>query len=322
MKTSSLILSLLVVASIVEFAAAQVNVHFTNPTRDTATVEWLNGNDRTTYLTLAPGETRTLQSYVGHRWSISSRIAATASTVTQAEQVISLGGPAPAPAPAVPDYRSNRPNYNQPGFEQPIFEQRPQISSLNQSVVNYAQSVVGQRIGNGQCTELAIAALRAAGAQPGQNYVWGTTLRGVEDLQPGDIIQMFDARFQNPNGSSGWSTGPHTAIVTSVEGTKVGVLHQNVAGSPVQTGEYDFRYATGGRFNYYRPAAGRQDNGFGGQFGGNGGQFNGGQFGGGQFGGNSNQPRNYRNNDWQQGLQPIPRYNTQPLERVINYLFE
>lgn len=317
MNRASLLLSLLVVASIVEFAAAQVNVHFANPSQEPAQVEWVNENGTTYYMTVPAGETRSLQSYVGHRWRMSNSHAVTATTVRQAEQVISLAG-----------YQSGRPQVDNSRPSPGPFDNRgTATASLNQSVVNYARSVVGQRIGNGQCTELATAALRAAGAQPGQNYVWGTTLRGVEDLQPGDIIQMFDASFEMPDGSSSWSTGPHTAIVTGVRGSVIEVLHQNVAGSPVQAGEYDLRYLTAGRLSYYRPAAGNGGgqfgNQFGGQFGSTNDPFSGNQFPGNQFPGNTGRPpRSFQGNTWQQGLQPIPHRNSQNLGRLLNLLFE
>ena len=102
---------------------------------------------------------------------------------------------------------------------------------------------------------MAAAALKAAGARPGSNYVWGTRVNQITEVKPGDIVQMFNARFENPDGSSTWSTGPHTAVITAVNGTELNVLEQNVAGSPVQAGKLDLRYMKGGSLAIYRPQA-------------------------------------------------------------------
>jgi hypothetical protein len=145
----------------------------------------------------------------------------------------------------------------------PAFAPKAARTEINRAVVDYARSVVGQHVGNGQCTELAIAALQVAGAQANHGYVWGRRLSGYRDLQPGDIIQMQKATFRYANGRTSWSDGPHTAIVTGVEGTMIRVLEQNISGGPVQTGQYDLSYMTGGTMAYYVPiAGGNRDVGF------------------------------------------------------------
>lgn len=252
MKLASLVQSLFAVALLAGAAVAQVNIQFSNQTSEPAEVTWVNGAERTHYMTLQPGETRDQQSFVGHQWSIASRTAAVNTTVRNDNQIITLGGYRPAP-PVIPQFE---PQPFQP--QVPQVQPQPSVASLNQAVLNYAQSVVGRTIGNGQCTELAIEALQSAGAQSNQGYTWGTALRGVEDLQPGDVLQMHDARFEYPSGASAWSTGPHTAIVTSVQGSVIQVLEQNISGSPVQAGQYDARYLTAGRLEFYRPVAAAQ----------------------------------------------------------------
>lgn len=255
------VLALAVMASV---ASAQVNIHFTNPTSEPAQVEWINGGSATYYMTVPPGETRSLQSYVGHQWRFSNSQAVTGRGVTGENQVITLAAapvaaPAPRPAPAAPMLPEAAPEVQLPQFQptrpQTQMPSQSQPASANQGMVNFARSVVGQRIGNGQCTELAIAALRSAGAQPNQGYVWGAGLRSVDQLQPGDIVQLYAARFDYPNGS--WAAFPsqHTAVVTGVEGSTIHVLEQNIAGSPVQEGHYDVSYLTAGRIELYRPVA-------------------------------------------------------------------
>jgi hypothetical protein len=192
-----------------------------------------------------------------------------------------------------------KPAKRQPQFpQQPVAPQIQQqnASSVNQGVLQYAQSVVGRKIGNGQCTELAIAALQAAGARPNSGYTWGTQLRSVNELQPGDVVQLHDARFEYANGSWSASTGPHTAIVTSVQGSVIQVLEQNISSSPVQAGQYDVTYMTAGRIEFYRPVAGaNQQAGFGGR-----------GFPETQAG-NGFQPRKLQGKTWQNALPELPR---------------
>jgi hypothetical protein len=270
----------LIAASLTASVSAQelVTVKFTNRTNAPAQVYWNNGGDHRHYLDLAPGESRQLQTYIGHMWSVTGQETAMGATVVRSNQEFVLGGrrpaPTPRPAPAPRPAEEVDPNFfpfnsdeEQPAPRpsrrprpapqpQPIEPEQVRGSSVNQAVVNYARSVVGQRIGNGQCTELATAALQAAGARPAQSYNWGERLNGTNELQPGDILQMFSASFSYPDGRQAWSTGPHTAVVVSVRGSTIEVLEQNVAGSPVQRGTYDMNCMTAGRMEYYRPVAG------------------------------------------------------------------
>lgn len=116
--------------------------------------------------------------------------------------------------------------------------------AVNRSVVSYAMSKKGQKIGNGQCTELVTAALNSANARPGnfgdyRNYVWGERRPTGAIIRPGDIIQFEECKFvtttTNANGTSTSTQvmDHHTAIVRySTQGTVL-LLHQNLDGSPV-----------------------------------------------------------------------------------------
>jgi hypothetical protein len=122
---------------------------------------------------------------------------------------------------------------------------------VNQKVLAFAESHVGQEVGQGQCTDLVEAAYAAAGAVPESqlgptgadaDYVWGTLVatvttanRSLAGVLPGDVIQFRDVSLVHtttyPNGS--WSTTTktaehHTAIVESVSGSTISVLEQNV----------------------------------------------------------------------------------------------
>ena len=116
-------------------------------------------------------------------------------------------------------------------------------SSLNASVLSFAEARIGTQVANGQCAMLALDALQATGARtnfdfsnPDGDYAWGSlaaTLtpqsHDLSQLQAGDIIQFRDARFVAPNGY--WSTATHhTAIVESVSGDTITVLQSNING--------------------------------------------------------------------------------------------
>lgn len=120
---------------------------------------------------------------------------------------------------------------------------------LNERVLSFAREQVGRKVGNGECTSLAVAALRSAGARavprnPGDgDYVWGRPVASFREAQPGDVIQFRDAVFQGRRWISKrrWVTWRqtyphHTAIVAEVRerGAAVVVLHQNAgaAGTP------------------------------------------------------------------------------------------
>lgn len=158
--------------------------------------------------------------------------------------------------------------------------------SVTQQVVGYARRHSGQRVGDGQCFALADHALSSAGARsaadygtvaPDADYTWGTSV-ALADLQPGDIIQFRDYRYdrevttEKPNGSSqiddDFQERPHhTAIVESVQGGgEVVVLEQNApAGSAVRRSHLFFTAGTAksgrttttikvqGTFWFYRP---------------------------------------------------------------------
>ena len=153
-------------------------------------------------------------------------------------------------------------------------------------ILGFARRKRGSRVGNGECFTFTDTALSNAGARsasdygsvtPDTDYVWGSSV-SLTDLQPGDVIQMRDYRFDrdvevnNPDGSgssdSDFQERPHhTVIVESVDGNgAVTVLEQNAPkGSAVRRSQLFFKDSetTAGRrktkikvqgsFWFYRP---------------------------------------------------------------------
>jgi hypothetical protein len=147
---------------------------------------------------------------------------------------------------------------------------------VNEQVVAFARSQLGQRVGNGECTALVARALRHAGARlhgRGQG-AWGRELKSLGEARPGDILQFEDATFVRrrvrEDGALVTLTfrhPHHTAIVAGVR--KRGprpvfvILHQNagVEGGDeesrkvVQEWTIDLAEKRGGTVRAYRPVA-------------------------------------------------------------------
>ncbi len=129
-----------------------------------------------------------------------------------------------------------------------------QAADVNSQVLSFAKAKLGDKVGDGECATLAIEAVKAAGGKrfstlgPSGNsddYVWGkkvtvldSSVGRMSSIQPGDIIQFRDVSFRQEtrttkNGQSNTSSKTfsyrhHTAIVVSVKGEFITVLHQNV----------------------------------------------------------------------------------------------
>jgi hypothetical protein len=159
-------------------------------------------------------------------------------------------------------------------------ENRSLPSYLNAAVLAFAESHLGLQVGNGQCTELAIEALRSAGARglvgtvgPMSNYVWGqlaaeamggggggqAVLGSFDNMQPGDVIQFSHASFvlNTPTYWSDQEFPHHTAIIEANLGNgRFEILQQNVNGNmTVQRGVIDFSQMTSGVVWVYQPVA-------------------------------------------------------------------
>ncbi len=124
-------------------------------------------------------------------------------------------------------------------------------------VLQFAERQIGNQVGHGECAELAAAAVKAAGGQshrklgrsdPNADYVWGKLIAtltpkdaSAPDIKPGDIIQFRDvqlltqSKITQKDGKvrthSSTVTFPHhTAIVRSVNGDFMQIIHQNYGG--------------------------------------------------------------------------------------------
>lgn len=149
-------------------------------------------------------------------------------------------------------------------------------TTLGDDIVAYARSKMGEKVGNGECTSLAVEALRHCEARRPDPVVgiWGDEVKSLRDLRPGDILQFENAVFvkQHVRGDGALLTitasyPHHTAIVARVRkrGPKpvLVILHQNAGpegGDDAEfkvVREWTLEMATqrGGTVKAYRPAA-------------------------------------------------------------------
>jgi hypothetical protein len=142
-------------------------------------------------------------------------------------------------------------------------------SLINDQVVAFARSKLGETVGDGQCSTLAAEALRQAGAKVrrGEHGSWGEELKSLLEAKPGDILQFDDTYFAHTSfGDDGTTTKRmilfphHTAIVARVRkrGTKptLVIVHQNVGDTKVvQEWTINIADKKRGTIKLYRPVA-------------------------------------------------------------------
>lgn len=110
----------------------------------------------------------------------------------------------------------------------------------NAVVLEFAKARLGEKVGDGECSSLAMAALRDLGIRPrftSEGVKWGRARERVDDAQPGDILQFTNAQFvhkrkdRNRTSTQTYTFAQHTAIVSAVKKvrgkTLLTILHQN-----------------------------------------------------------------------------------------------
>jgi len=148
--------------------------------------------------------------------------------------------------------------------------------TLGDDIVAYARSKLGQKVGNGECTSLAVDALRHCHARRPDPVlgIWGDEVKSLRDLQPGDILQFENAIFvkQHVRGDGALLTVTasyphHTAIVARVRKRAprpvLVILHQNAGPEGGEDAEFkvvhewtlELATQRGGTVKAYRPAA-------------------------------------------------------------------
>ena len=128
----------------------------------------------------------------------------------------------------------------------------------NARVLRFAETRIDKQVADGDCWKLADLALATAGAlRPGRNgyrvYEFGRALKPDQAILPGDIVQFAGARFRSRNGAR-YDMPRHTAIVASVSGTVIEIMHQNWNGvGKVTRLQLDLAELRAGEVSVFRP---------------------------------------------------------------------
>ena len=69
--------------------------------------------------------------------------------------------------------------------QKPDSKRTPPLPPLNQKVLDFARESLGKKVVNGECTDLAVEALRHAGArrfprERSGDYIWGRSIDSTE----------------------------------------------------------------------------------------------------------------------------------------------
>jgi len=135
---------------------------------------------------------------------------------------------------------------------------------LNKKIIKYVDSVMGQKVGRGECWDLASEAMRYAGAYLDRStqksiYIFGKKLNPKKDqIHPGDIVQFENVllEYQQDNMIYTEQMAHHTAIIYKVVSKDEFVLaHQNTSlwGKKVKTSNFKLNNVKKGKTIIYRP---------------------------------------------------------------------
>lgn len=130
---------------------------------------------------------------------------------------------------------------------------------LNDEVVKEVEKLMGEKVGRGECWDLAQHVLDKLGANWTRLFNYGRKLDKSEPYKPGDIIQFKSVKTEWKTkyawGSAQIGMPDHTAIIWQVESNlKFQVAHQNYNNiRKVGLGDIDLTHMVSGRYQVYRP---------------------------------------------------------------------
>lgn len=136
------------------------------------------------------------------------------------------------------------------------------VPPLNQEILSLANSRISEKVGRGECWDLAEYVLDEANAEWDGYEVYGTLIDNKSDcIYPGDIIQFENIKLKwKENGVSYYeSMQHHTAIVYEViDKNTLILIHQNTGhhGKKVGTSEFRIDAIVKGEILVYRPVPG------------------------------------------------------------------
>ncbi|MBA3682946.1 MAG: hypothetical protein H0W73_17545 [Bacteroidetes bacterium] len=133
------------------------------------------------------------------------------------------------------------------------------VPALNKQLVAFVKTKIGQKIGKGECWDLAAEALNKTNAKWDGNYNFGKEINYKRDcMYPGDIMQFEGVILKYQIGTKIYmeKMDHHTAIIYEVKGKEELVMaDQNTgrSGKKVGLSPFNFKDMTKGKFKVFRP---------------------------------------------------------------------
>ena len=128
-------------------------------------------------------------------------------------------------------------------------EREARQAQLQEAILKWARTKVGEQVGGGECLDFVRAALAAAGAETRlPYYTFGRRLYPGEMPRPGDVLAHIY--------TDGAGTGRHhVVLITEVAALdRFAILHQNVSNvRRVVEGRYDMKSVNCDAYYIYRP---------------------------------------------------------------------
>ncbi len=130
---------------------------------------------------------------------------------------------------------------------------------LNRKIIKYVKSVIGMKVGRGECWDLAAYPLDKYSADWNRPTNFGIELDPDKDeILAGDIIQMYNVKLKYKNRIEYFGLPQHTAIVYKVlsKGNYI-IAHQNAFNKRyVILTKFNLNALVEGKLIFYRPIAG------------------------------------------------------------------
>jgi hypothetical protein len=137
--------------------------------------------------------------------------------------------------------------------------QQDTLPEVNQRIVAFVREHIGERVGRGECWDLAAEALNAAGARWDGDYGFGREVDpDREPVLPGDIVQFEGVEFRWEEGRDVHSVRMphHTAVVLEVRAPGAFVAAQQntqETGRKTGTGDLVLSRRIKGKISFFRP---------------------------------------------------------------------
>lgn len=132
------------------------------------------------------------------------------------------------------------------------------VPPTNARIVEYVNTVIGKKVGRGECWDLANEALTYANARWSFPTTFGKPIDYKKEvILPGDLIQIKNVVMESRTDTSvvRWKMIEHTAIVYATNNSsQIRIAEQNVNGiRKVVLSDWNLKDVKSGSLFFYRP---------------------------------------------------------------------